>query len=50
MQYIHFLAPEVLEKDEYSKASDMWSVGIILHLLLYGSTPFNQNINFKQIK
>jgi len=31
-----FLAPEALSRGVYSRASDMWSAGIILHMLLTG--------------
>jgi serine/threonine protein kinase len=31
-----FLAPEALSRGVYSRASDMWSAGVILHMLLTG--------------
>jgi serine/threonine protein kinase len=33
-----FMAPEVALKKEYSKSVDIWSTGIILHMLLTGGT------------
>lgn len=35
-----YMAPEVLNR-QYSKACDLWSLGIITHLLLSGEMPFS---------
>lgn len=37
-----FMAPENLRRD-YCKKSDIWSLGIMTHLLLSNSLPFNSN-------
>lgn len=37
---LRYLAPEAL-RGEYSPASDLWSVGIILYILMTGTMPFN---------
>ncbi|CUV04516.1 unnamed protein product [Cryptosporidium hominis] len=34
-----YLAPEVLNGGEYSAASDLWSIGIILYILMTGIPP-----------
>ncbi|PSN39508.1 Peripheral plasma membrane protein CASK [Blattella germanica] len=36
----HFMAPEVVEKQQYGKPIDIWSAGVLLHILLSGTLPF----------
>ncbi|KAK6628090.1 hypothetical protein RUM44_010572 [Polyplax serrata] len=36
----HFMAPEVIEKQLYGKPVDIWSAGVLLHILLSGTLPF----------
>jgi len=36
----YFIAPEVIEGN-YSSSCDIWSVGVVLHLMLAGEVPFN---------
>ena len=36
----HFMSPEVIQRRPYGKPVDMWSTGVVLHILLSGSMPF----------
>jgi serine/threonine protein kinase len=35
-----YMAPEILLKRKYNNISDLWSVGVILYEMLFGSVPF----------
>jgi len=37
---LHYVAPEVL-RGSYGRASDVWTIGVLLFLILYGSYPFD---------
>jgi calcium/calmodulin-dependent protein kinase I len=48
-----YVAPEILKQIPHDTSCDMWSVGVILYVLLCGSTPFmddNQERMFDRIK
>ena len=40
MGTVAYSAPEVLEYEQLTKATDMWSLGVLIHVLLSSYTPF----------
>lgn len=34
------MAPEVIQRRQYGKPGDVWSAGVLLHVLLTGTLPF----------
>lgn len=34
------MAPEIVQEKNYNAAVDIWSVGVIVHILLTGCPPF----------
>jgi serine/threonine-protein kinase ULK/ATG1 len=43
-----YMAPEIINKQDYSIKSDLWSVGIIIYQMIYGHVPFEVT-NFVQL-
>jgi len=43
-----YVAPEILRKQLYTQACDMWSLGVILYILLCGFPPFGAS-NVKEL-
>lgn len=38
---MEYAAPEIFDNEGYGLCADMWSVGILLHLVLAGELPVN---------
>lgn len=38
-----YMAPEIFNQNKYNSKCDVWSLGILLFELLYGTTPWNAN-------
>lgn len=36
-----YVAPEILLQNAYDKSVDLWSLGILIHLMLTGTLPFD---------
>ena len=39
------MSPEVLNESKYNNKTDVWSLGVLIYLLAYGTVPFEaQNV------
>ncbi len=45
-----YMAPEIINKQDYDIKSDLWSVGVILYEMAYGHVPFNVSTFLELIK
>jgi serine/threonine-protein kinase ULK2 len=40
-----YMAPEIIQKNDYTSKSDLWSVGLILYEMVYGINPYIDAVN-----
>lgn len=40
---VEYMAPEIVNRQQYDKAIDIWSLGILLYELIHKHSPFNTN-------
>ena len=45
-----YMAPELVQEQQYNEKVDIWSLGVILYELYYGKTPFFTNSIYKLIQ
>nr|CAC79947.1 protein kinase [Nyctotherus ovalis] len=45
----YYMAPEIVREEKFTKAGDIWSLGVLLHILLTGFVPLGGR-TFEEIK
>ena len=41
----HYMAPEIVKGEQYDYKCDLWSLGVLMYYLLYGTKPFQGETN-----
>ena len=44
-----YMAPEIMEYNNYNNQTDLWSIGMILYEMLYGKHPFDSCKTFRDL-
>jgi len=47
---LQYMAPEVLQGEMYNHAADWWSLGVLLHTVMFGSYPYSGADNHTSVK
>lgn len=47
---LYYISPEVIEGKKYNKKCDIWSVGVIVFLFIFGKFPFQGNSDNETMK
>lgn len=45
-----YMAPELFNETNYNNQSDLWSIGMILYEMLYGSNPYEESETINQLQ
>lgn len=45
-----FMAPEIMNNNRYNNQTDLWSIGMILYVMLYGNHPFANCRSIQELK
>jgi tRNA A-37 threonylcarbamoyl transferase component Bud32/Ca2+-binding EF-hand superfamily protein len=46
---LSYVAPEALQMNAYGHESDIWSIGVVMYLLVYGKLPFDPSPSEEQV-
>lgn len=45
-----YMAPEIMNNNMYNNQTDLWSIGMILYEMLFGTHPYNECHTFPELK